>query len=124
MEKMTKREVLNLMLGDVAIKNNSVYVGYITHELELLDKKVSKSRTNVEENNAINEIILDALAKCENAVTISELQASSDALKNYVLENGNVLSNQKLTYLLKGLVAENKVVKVEDKKKTFYSIAK
>ena len=124
MEKMTKREVLNLMLGDVAIKDNSVYVGYITHELELLDKKVSKSRTNVEENNAINEIILDALAKCENAVTISELQASSDALKNYVLENGNVLSNQKLTYLLKGLVAENKVVKVEDKKKTFYSIAK
>jgi len=124
MEKMTKREVLNLMLGDVAIKNNSVYVGYITHELELLDKKVSKSRTNVEENNAINEIILDALAKCENAVTISELQASNDTLKNYVLENGNVLSNQKLTYLLKGLVAENKVVKVEDKKKTFYSIAK
>lgn len=124
MEKMTKREVLNLMLGDVAIKNNSVYVGYITHELELLDKKVSKSKTNVEENNAINEIILDALAKCENAVTISELQASSDTLKNYVLANGNVLSNQKLTYLLKGLVAENKVVKVEDKKKTFYSIAK
>lgn len=123
-KKLTKREIINLMLGDVSISGNATYVDYLTHELELLDRKNSKSVSNdkLEENATISALLLEELAKIGKAVTITELQTSSDKIKNYVTKEGNALSNQKITYLFKGLLAENKIKKSEDKKKAYYSI--
>jgi len=124
-KKLTKREIINLMLGDVNISGNATYVDYLTHELELLDRKNSKSVSNdkLEENATISALLLEELAKIGKAVTITELQTTSDKIKNYVTKEGNALSNQKITYLFKGLLAENKIKKSEDKKKAYYSIA-
>ena len=124
-KKLTKREIINLMLGDVNISGNATYVDYLTHELELLDRKNSKSVSNdkLEENAIISALLLEELAKIGKAVTITELQTTSDKIKNYVTKEGNALSNQKITYLFKGLLAENKIKKSEDKKKAYYSIA-
>ena len=124
-KKLTKREIINLMLGDVNISGNATYVDYLTHELELLDRKNSKSVSNdkLEENAIISALLLEELAKIGKAVTITELQTTSDKIKNYVTKEGNALPNQKITYLFKGLLAENKIKKSEDKKKAYYSIA-
>ena len=49
--------------------------------------------------------------------------ATSEVVKNYVSENGNHLTNQKISALFKQLVESNKVVKVTDKKKSYFSVS-
>ena len=92
-------------------------VAFIDHELELLDKKSSsKAPTKTQqENENIMVTIKNELAQIGRPVTITELQSESEELATY--------SNQKLSALLKKLVDTNQVVKVVDKKKSYFSIA-
>ena len=48
---------------------------------------------------------------------------ANEVVKDCVLENGNHLTNQKISALLKQLVESNKVVKVTDKKKSYFSVS-
>ena len=66
-----------------------------------------------EENENIKVDILDNLSS--EGVTVSELQAKSDVLGG--------LSNQRVSALLRQLIAEGKVVKTVDKKKSYFSLA-
>jgi predicted transcriptional regulator len=89
---------------------------FIDRELELLAKKNSaeKKPTKVqEENKGIKEIILDNLT--EEGITITDLQKK-------VPELGE-LSNQKISALMRQLVNDNVVVKTEDKRKSYFSLA-
>lgn len=115
-KKLTKREVFSKMLEVEAIASNELFVEFINHELELLDRKSSKStqtKTQVE-NEGIKNAIVESLERVAKAVTITELQELDSEMANY--------SNQKLSALLKQLVKENRVVKTVDKKKSYFSI--
>ena len=115
-KKLTKREVFSKMLEVEAIASNELFVEFINHELELLDRKSSKStqtKTQIE-NESIKNAIVKSLEKAAKAVTITELQELDSEMANY--------SNQKLSALLKQLVKENRVVKTVDKKKSYFSI--
>ena len=67
-------------------------------------------------------MLVNELAKIAKPITITDLMATSEVVKNYVLENGNHLTNQKISALLKQLVESNQVVKVTDKKKSYFSV--
>lgn len=123
-KKMTKREVINLMLGESFIQSNETYVEYLTHELELLDRKnSSKGATKVQiENEKVMDTIYNELKAIGRPCTISELMEESEVIKNYTLENGNSLTNQKISALLKKLVDTEKVTKVTEKKKSYFSV--
>ena len=113
--KKTKRDFygeLRELVGE-----NAELVAFIDHELELLDKKSSsKAPTKTQqENENIMVTIKNELAQIGRPVTITELQGESEELASY--------SNQKLSALLKKLVDTNQVVKVIDKKKSYFSIA-
>lgn len=113
-KKMTKKDFFKELRGMVADRQD--LVDFIDHELELLDRKSSKSsetKTQIE-NKGIMETILSELTRIARPITISELQSESDILKEY--------SNQKLSALLKKLVDSNQVVKTTDKKKSYFSI--
>ena len=113
-KKMTKKDFFKELRGMVADRQD--LVDFIDHELELLDRKSSKSaetKTQIE-NKSIMETILSELTRIARPITISELQSESDILKEY--------SNQKLSALLKKLVDINQVVKTTDKKKSYFSI--
>lgn len=112
--KITKREVINAMLADETIKTNEVYVAYLSHELELLDKKIAnKKATKAQEANAgIKEIILATLSTMSGTVT--EIQAASVELSE--------LSNQKVSALLRQLCESGEVTKKADKKKSIFSL--
>lgn len=113
-KKMTKKDFFKELRGMVADRQD--LVDFIDHELELLDRKSSKSaetKTQIE-NKSIMETILSELTRIARPITISELQSESDILKEY--------SNQKLSALLKKLVDSNQVVKTTDKKKSYFSI--
>lgn len=115
-KKLTKREVFSKMLEVSEIASNELFVEFINHELELLDRKSSKStqtKTQVE-NEGIKNAIVESLERVAKAVTITELQELDSEMTNY--------SNQKLSALLKQLVQENRVVKTVDKKKSYFSI--
>lgn len=114
--KMTKKDVVNMMLADEAIKANQIYVDFLAHELELLNKKSTKKSTkNSEANETLKAIILDVLATIESG-TVSDIQKQDADL--------SALSNQKVSSLLKSLVEDGQVEKSTDKKKSKFSLKK
>ena len=114
--KITKREVITMMLSDETVKHNEMYVAYLEHELELLDnKKANKKATkNQEENVAYMETILGVLAQSEKGLTVTEIMKSDETLSE--------LSNQRVSALLKKLVDENKVVRATEGRKAIFSV--
>lgn len=115
-KKMTKKDYFNELLKIGAVASNESLVDFINHELELLNRKSSKStlsKTQVE-NNSIKDIIMNVLQESAKPMTITDIQASNEDLKEY--------SNQKISALLKQLVDSQVVDKKIDKKKSYFTI--
>ena len=115
-KKMTKKDYFNELLKIEAVASNGSLVDFINHEVGLLEKKSSKStlsKTQVE-NNSIKDIIMNVLQESARPMTITEIQAVNEDLKE--------LSNQKISALLKQLVDTDLVERVVDKKKTYFQI--
>jgi hypothetical protein len=116
MEKMTKREMFEMIKGVCA--NDTRIVEFCEHEIELLNRKSSKNtqtKTQIENEN-IKGAIVNALTEIAKPVTITEMQELNTEMANY--------SNQKLSALLKQLVEnDKKVVKTVDKKKSYFTVA-
>jgi predicted transcriptional regulator len=115
--KITKRDVINMMLAEAIVKANPTYVAYLENELALLDKKATnKKATKVQEANVgLKQVILDVLA-CGKAMTVTEIMGANDELKG--------LSNQKVSALVKQLTDAGLVNKATDKKKSVFTLAK
>lgn len=116
-KKITKREVINAMLQENAIKSNEVYKAYLTHELELLNKKAEnkKATTTQVANEGIMETIKEVLSQSDKAMTVTELMKTNDVLGE--------LSNQKVSALLRKLVDNGEVVKSTENRKSVFKIA-
>ena len=114
--KITKREIINAMLADVAINGNETYVAYLKNELALIEKKAAnkKSTKAQEENKGIKSVILTTLASIGSG-TITDIQNANSDLAE--------LSNQKVSALVRQLVETGEVVKTTDKKKSIFSLA-
>ena len=115
--KITKREIINTMLADENIKGNEMYVTYLEHELELLNKKAEKKGKSEEELAEIarlKSLITDTLATVGKG-TVSEIQKANSELGD--------LSNQKVTSLLKALKEEGVVIRATEGRKTIFSLA-
>ena len=123
MKKMTKKEMFAVVVEvventtSVPAERKAEMVEFLNHEIELLNKKSSKSgQTKTQKENVLlMEQLVVALSEMEKPVTISEFQGASKA-------EVATLSNQKLSALLKKLVEENKVVKTVEKKKSYFSV--
>ena len=113
-KKMTKKEYFGVLLE--MVNGNEDLTNFITHEIELLDRKASKSgQTKTQkENETIMERIVEVLGEIGKPVTITELQSANVEMGEF--------SNQKLSALLKKLVDSNQVVKTVDKKKSYFSV--
>ena len=112
-KKITKREVLTAMLEVQAIQENADFVAYIENELQLLAKKSEnrKSAKTNEENLKLADVVLEVLQGSEG-MTASEIIRANDQLSG--------LSTPKMTALLKVLMEQGKVVRIEDKKKVLF----
>ena len=113
-KKITKKQMYEMIMGET---NNQEIITFCKHELELLDKKSSKSsqtKTQIE-NEKIKATILESLTKIAKSVTITELQELDTEMAQF--------SNQKLSALLKQLVASKQVIRTENKKKAYFSVS-
>lgn len=116
-KKMTKRDYFNELLTIAEVKENKAMVDFINHELELLEKKnASKSSTETKtqkENASIKENLLNEMASGVK-YTISDMQKELACCKE--------LTNQKISALLRQLIAEGEVKRTEDKRKAYFSL--
>ena len=115
--KITKREVIGMMMNEEVVKANPTYVAYLENELALLDKKAqNKKATKTQEQNVgIKATILKVLATIGSG-TVTDIQNGNEEL--------STLSNQKVSALVRQLVESGDVVKTTDKKKSIFSLAK
>ena len=117
-KKMTKKETINLLIdvlvGNKEVEDMQIFVDFLVHERELLEKKSSNSgQTKTQkENETIKEKIVETLKGLNKYSTITEIQNANAELSEY--------SNQKISALLKQLVDTNVIEKMIDKKKAYF----
>lgn len=118
--KVTKRERFAQLMEIVnasQVENSAELVSFIEHEVELLNKKNSRSgkptKTQVA-NESIKAQIVSVLERVERPMTVTQLLAESELAD---------LSNQKVSALLTQLRESGTVVRTVEKKVAYYSLA-
>lgn len=115
--KMTKREYLVNLLNLVKeTEHEKEFECFLEHEIELLDnkKKNSKPTKMQKENEELMNQIVETMATFTEPLTITEMQKKHNTFSE--------LSNQKISSLLRKLIAEEKVVRTVNKKKAYFSL--
>ena len=121
-KKITKREVVTMMLADENIKQNDMFVAYLENELALLTKKAEnkKATKNQTENAEIKEVILAVLGGMSNGGRATDIM---NAVKSVDTEKYATLPNQRVSAILKQMVEnDGTVVKTVDKKVSTFSL--
>ena len=121
-KRLTKKDYFEMIKGVCADRTD--IVNFCNHEIELLSRKNSKSGATKtqKENEIVANMLVEELAKVGKPITITDLMNTSEIVKSYTLENGNSLTNQKISAIFKQLVESQRIVKVVDKKKSYFSI--
>ena len=118
-KKMTKRDYFKI-LKETYPKDKQNYdevIAFIDHELELLDRKNSSEKKPTAQQTANEGIKADIVEAMEpnRLYTITEIQKCVPACAD--------LSNQRVSALVRQLKDEGKVVRTEDKRKAYFSLA-
>ena len=117
--KPTKRDRFNTLLAIPAVAENADLVEFINHEIELLDKKNAAERkpTPKQVENAGFKAEIVAFMEPDTLYTSADLTKSVPAL------TAAGISGSRVTAMLTQLVNEGKLVRTEEKRKGFYSLA-
>ena len=115
-KKMTKRDYFEALKSKYALTADEIK--FIDHELELLAKKNSaeKKPTAVQvANEGIKAVIVETLKAKAEKMTISEMQKANEELGE--------LSNQRISALIRQLLADGTVERIEEKRKAYFKLA-
>lgn len=116
-KKITKREKFEMLAKINEVASNPLLAEFVAHELELLAKKnasgTSKPTATQIANEGIKNEILESMANEPNRMfTISEMIKAIPCC--------NELTNQRVSALVRQLVADGKVERVEEKRKAYF----
>ena len=114
-KKMTKADFFKQILANYNLTEDEQ--NFINHELELLAKKNSaeKKPTAVQiANDGIKTDILDGMVE-GTLYTITDLIKTNPALVD--------LTNQRVSALVRQLIADGKVERIEEKRKAYFRLA-
>lgn len=114
-KKITKRENYASLRAIAEELNRTDLVAFIDHEVELLNKRAAHptlTKTQ-KENLELVEVVFNALSEINAPVTVSD----------FLTQSGLEMSNQKASALFKKLVDSERVVKVTEKGKSYFSVA-
>ena len=116
-KKITKKDRYNQLLAIAEVKANADLVDFIQHEIELLNRKNSSDKKPTAQqvvNENVKEAILNGMEK-NKLYTITEIQKNISAC--------NDLSNQRVSALIRQLKEDGLVIRTEDKRKAYFSLA-
>ena len=107
-------DIINQMLAEVLVQENATYKAYLENELAILDRKAAnkKPTKTQQENENIKAELLAVLT--DKGMTVTEIQSRSEML--------GVLSNQRVSAILKQMVDAKQVVKDKDAKRSVFSL--
>ena len=117
MTKMTKREKFEMLSKLSEVQSNEILRDFIAHEMELLEKKNSapKKPTAAQvANEAIKTAIVDGME-------VNRLYSVTEIIKE--IPECADLTNQRVSALLRQLKEDGKVVRTEEKRKAYFSLA-
>ena len=117
--KMTYATALEMVLAIDEVKANDELAEKLTALKESVSKKSTSKSNKPNAKQKANEEIKEKLMKILFAEP-TRLFTISEICKLYTDEE---LSNQKVSSLIRQLVAEDKVKRTEDKRKAYFSIA-
>lgn len=129
-ERITKKMRFEELKGILTELGKTELVQFVEHEIDLIDKKAQNRKKETSkraiENQGISELILEALERVGKPVTITEL-LKDKALSEYVTEEGKVLSNQKVSAIIKpmlksGVNPGGLIVRTTVKRITYFSL--
>ena len=118
-KKVTKRDRFNELLGIPAVAENEDLVEFINHEIELLDKKNTAERkpTAKQVANEGYKVAILGWMEPDHLYLAAEIAKGCPA----IVENGVTAGT--VTALLTQLYKAGKIVRTEDKRKNYYSLA-
>ena len=114
MKKPTKRDNYNVLLNIPAVSENADLVAFINHEIELLDKKNAsdkKPTAHQTENDVIKVAILDNMASGVKYTITDIIKTVPECAE---------LTNQRVSALVRQLISEGLVTRVEEKRKAYF----
>ena len=114
-KKITKKENYASLRTIAENLGREDLVAFIDHEVELLNKRTAHptlTKTQ-KENLELVEVVFNALSEINAPVTVSD----------FLTQSGLEMSNQKASALFKKLVDSERVVKVTEKGKSYFSVA-
>ena len=116
-KKMTKMQKFEMLSKLDAVKSNPVLSEFVAHEMELLSKKNSAEKKPTAQQTANASIQTAILENME----VNRLYTITEIIKS-VPECAD-LTNQRVSALIRQLVDAGKVVRTEDKRKAYFSLA-
>ena len=124
-KKITKREKYEMAVKMAEAQGNDMLVEFFNHEIELLAKKSSGgSAKKIEEQEQFFDVIRDVLAENTNALGMQcGAIAKDERAASFEWKDGKETSPQRVSAMLSKLVACGDVVKVTDKKVTYFRLA-
>ena len=122
-KKITKRENFENIKAFLAENGKTEWAEVMAHEIELLNRKSSKSATlspAKKDAIAVGEIVRDVLSECEDnkGLTVGAI-LKDERIKSYVKADGNTVSSQMLTSILS---KNTDFVRTLEKKTAYYSL--
>ena len=115
-KKMTKRDYFNAILEKYPLTDAEK--DFIEHELELLSKKNSAEKKPTAQQTA-NESVKNAIVE---QMEENRLYTVTEIIKE--IPECAEMSNQKVSALMRQLKDECRVIKTEDKRKSYFSVVK
>ena len=116
-KKPTKRDHFNALLNIPAVAENDALVDFINHEIDLLNRKNStekKPTATQVANEALKQEIVECMER-DRLYTISEMIKEFPCCAD--------LSTPKVSAIIRLLKDEGIVVRTEDKRKAYFSLA-
>lgn len=115
-KRLTKRDHFNALLNLAEVKANPTLVEFINHELELLEKKNAADKKPTAQQTA-NKAICDAIVEGMNP---DRLYTITEIIKE--IPECADLTNQRVSALVRGLIADGKMERVEEKRKAYFRV--
>jgi DNA-binding MarR family transcriptional regulator len=113
-KKLTKAEKYAMLKAIPSVAENSVLVEFIDHELELLAKKNSSEKKPTAQQTA-NEGLKTAIYE---GMADGRLYTITELLKE--IPECADLTNQRVSAVVRQMIASNLVERIEDKRKAYF----
>jgi hypothetical protein len=112
-EASTQESYTSVIDGKETTTTTREIIDFLTHEIELLGRKVSRKKTKLQtENDNYKQLMVDYLNSVNVPKLIKEIHADIPELAD--------LSSQKVSRLLNDLAKEDRVLKIYEKKVPYF----